>query len=192
MFNENNLQNSISYFYPIGIYSWGGNDAQKKSLTKEEFAYLEMGWIAQMIDLKFPISLIPARKSQVCMSVSNNSEMYDAFGNVFDCTEVSYAKSYEGTSYYLDNLSENSTIKATRNFSNWNEEIYTGILPCSTCKMLPVCGGACPKSWHEDMRACPPNKFNIEDKLKLQYIMNKGSEQQKQLILTTFKNRILE
>jgi uncharacterized protein len=36
--------------------------------------------------------------------------------------------------------------------------------------MLPVCGGACPKSWAEGRRACPPNKFNIKEKLILSYL----------------------
>src|SRR5260221_3772352 len=35
---EDGFQRKVSYFYPIGIYSWAQNEAQKDSLTKEEFA----------------------------------------------------------------------------------------------------------------------------------------------------------
>jgi uncharacterized protein len=168
------LQEKIAYFYPIGIYSWGGNDAQKASLTKEEFAELEIDWQLQMIQQGFAVGLLPGRVKKVCLSVSPTSEMYDAYGNIFNCTEVSYTSVYENTDYVLGNLKfPGDGTKVSRPLSNWNDEILENKFPCSTCKMLPVCGGACPKSWHEDMRACPPNKFNIKEKLALSYIASK-------------------
>jgi uncharacterized protein len=171
---ENNLQDKIAYFYPIGIYSWGGNDAQKASLTKEEFAELEIDWLLELIKHEFPVNLLPGRVNKVCLAVSPTSEMYDAYGNIFNCTEVSYTSFYEGTSYQLGNLKfPDDRVKVNRPLSDWNDEILNHKFPCSTCKMLPVCGGACPKSWHEDMRACPTNKFNIKDKLALSYILTK-------------------
>src|SRR6267154_2676262 len=39
---KNNFQDKISHFYPIGIYSWGGNDAHTNSLSKEEYAKKEL------------------------------------------------------------------------------------------------------------------------------------------------------
>ena len=44
---EHSLQNKLS-FYPIGVYAWG-NDAHKKSLTKEAFAKQEIIWQIEMI-----------------------------------------------------------------------------------------------------------------------------------------------
>jgi len=173
---ENNLQNKIDYFYPIGVYSWSKNDAHKKSLTKEEFAEREIGWFLEMIELGFTVSLLPGRIKSVCMAVSKASDVYDPYGNIFTCTEVTLTPVYEATDYKVGNLNfPVNTYSDRRTHSNWNDEILDGKFPCSTCKMLPVCGGACPKSWHEDMRACPPSKFNIKRKLELSYVVAKGN-----------------
>ena len=167
------MHKRISYFYATGIYAWG-NDAHKKSLTKEEFAQKEIYWLKLMYELGYNISLSPDRVRQVCMSVSPGAEMVDAFGNVFNCTEVSYIPTYEGTDYIMGNLKDDIDLLIKPNkLTTWNDTLLTDTFPCHTCKMLPVCGGGCPKSWHEDMRACPPSKFNIKDKLILRYAISK-------------------
>jgi uncharacterized protein len=174
---EHKLHEKLAYFYPIGVYSWGGNTAHKKSLTKEQFAEMEIGWMIEMIEHGFLPSLLPGRVKQVCMAVSKNSEMYDAFGNIFNCTEVSYTDFYKGTPYSLGNLKQDNTnFSVARPLSTWYSDMEdpgAKKFPCTTCKMLPVCGGGCPKSWHEDMRACPSAKFNIKDRLALSYVIAK-------------------
>jgi uncharacterized protein len=187
LLKENNLHQKIANFYPIGIYSWG-NDAHKKSLTKEEFAQRELVWLAQKIKNNFRVSsLIPNRVKKVCFTVSKHSEMYDSYGNVFDCSEVSYVPVYKGSEFVLGNINNASpTTKFKRSVLNdWNDTILTDKFPCHTCEMLPVCGGCCPKSWHEDMRACPTNKFNIKDKLMMSYVLNQPTKQD-------LKNKLLE
>lgn len=173
MLADTGLRDKIHYFYPIGVYSWG-NDAHKKSLTKEEFAEKEIEWLMEMYDYGFRPNLIPGRVREVCLAVSSKGEMIDAYGNIFNCTEVSYVQVYENTEYVLGNLKNDpKESSGPRPLSNWNEEVLNDQFPCTTCKMLPVCGGACPKSWHEGRRACPPNKFNIRDKLVLAYLSTK-------------------
>lgn len=167
--SEYNLQNKIT-FYPIGVYSWG-NDAHLKSLTKEEFAKWEILWLIELIKNKFPINFLRPRVKQVCLALSKNSEVYDSFGNIFNCTEIPYVSKYNESDYVLGSFF-NSSIVNDRKFKNWNEEVLTdSSIPCHTCNMLPVCGGACPKSWHEDMRACPSSKFNIKERLKLKHLV---------------------
>jgi uncharacterized protein len=173
---EKGLHQKIQYFYPIGIYSWGGNDAQTKSLTKEEFAQMEIDWLIEMLDLGYRPGFMPNRVKNVCMAVSDSSEMYDAFGNIFDCTEVSYSDTY-GDGYVLGNLKfDEVTYSSTRTFSNWNDQILANEFQCFSCKMLPVCGGCCPKSWREGRRACPNSKFNIKEKLALAYVIASSGE----------------
>lgn len=168
------FQKKVSYFYTTGVYSWGQNDAHKGSLTKEDFAEKEIDWLIELMEAGFNPKVLPSRQKQVCAAVNPDFEMYDAYGNVFNCTEVSYADSYVGTPYVLGTLIDPDNISQDRLLVNWNDEIAEeGRFPCNTCKMLPVCGGACPKSWHEDMRACPPAKFNIKEKLALAYIQSK-------------------
>jgi uncharacterized protein len=168
---SHNLQQKISHFYPIGIYSWG-NDAHLNSLSKEQFAEMEIDWMLQMIELGFPVSVLPGRKKQVCMAVNRESDMYDAFGNIFNCTELSYVPVYENTDYVLGNVKNETAPEQTkpRAFATWNDDILKDNYDCHTCKMLPVCGGGCPKSWVEGNRACPTPKFNIKDRLQLYYI----------------------
>lgn len=175
LIDQHQLQKKIAFFYPIGVYSWGGNDAHKKSLTKEEFAEMEIDWYIEMIKRDFTVNLLPGRVKKVCLAVSPSSEMVDAYGNIFNCTEVSYVDTYKDTPYSLGNLKfspSNSITETTRPLTNWNDLVLENKFPCNSCKMLPVCGGACPKSWHEDMRACPPNKFNIKEKLALTYLVS--------------------
>ncbi len=180
------LNKKIAYFYPIGVYAWG-NEAHKKSLTKEEFAKHEIAWLVEMIKAGFKPGLKPTRSKQVCMSVSKNAEMYDAFGNVSNCTEVSYVPQYADSDYFIGNLNNApNTFKPRNIISDWNDTLLTDQFPCHSCKMLPVCGGACPKSWHEDMRACPNPKFNIKDRLELMHLLATTNEETRTAKLDKF------
>lgn len=172
---KHNLQDKISSFYTASVYSWG-NDAHLKSFTKEEYAQLEIDWFIEMYQNGFKPYLLPGRVKTVCMALSPNSEMYDAYGNIFNCTEVSYVPIYEESDYVLGNLKfDEKTHSKKRVFKNWNDEIYENKYQCHSCKMLPVCGGGCPKSWHENMVACPPPKFNIKERLVLSYLYSQGN-----------------
>lgn len=178
------LDSKISYFYPIGIYSWG-NDAHLNSLNKDDFAKRELDWYAYMLQYDFAVGVLPARKKVVCMSVNPNSDVYDADGNIYNCTEIAYVPTYDNSDYISGNLANQDSYKRNM-ITDWNDTLLAKKYPCSSCQLLPVCGGACPKSWHEDMRACPPFKFNIKEKLLFTYLHNKRanfSEQEKEELI---------
>ncbi len=167
------FQDFISHFYVASVYSWG-NDAHLKSFSKEEFSEMEIDWLIEQFEHGFTPGLIPGRVKSVCLSVNPSNEMVDAYGNLFNCTEVSYVDVYQNTPYVLGNLKLDKTDSVyERPLANWNEEVLENKYQCHSCRMLPVCGGGCPKSWHEDMRACPTNKFNITEKLLLAYLQTK-------------------
>lgn len=172
-----NLQGKIN-FYTANVYSWAGNDAHKQSLTKEEFAQKEIEWRKEMIRTGFAHGFdMPKRKKITCMITSKDAEMFDAFGNVFNCSETSYSPFYEHSAYKLGNISQADGISTVRYLQNWNDIVQQEeTLPCHTCVMLPVCGGSCPKSWREGNIACPTNKFNLKDKLALNYRILKARE----------------
>lgn len=175
---EKKLHQKIDRFYPIGIYSWGGNDANNNSLTKEEFAQLEIQWLIEMLDLGYRPNFMPNRVKNVCMAVSESAEMYDAFGNIFGCTEVSYSEIY-GDEYVLGNLNINDGHNSKKKtFSDWNDKILNKEYQCFSCEMLPVCGGICPKSWKEGNNACPPMKYNVKERLALAYVLVCSEEYQ--------------
>ena len=170
------LHKKIGYLYFAAIYSWAGNDAHKKSLTKEEFSKLYLEWFVLKTQLGYHTThQMPRRKLQTCIAVGGPSEMYDAYGNTFNCTEVSYTDFYDNTPYNLGNL-KNDHLKEhiDKPLNAWNNDILDGTQqPCHNCRMLPVCGGACPKSWKENNTACPPFKYNIKKELELRYIMKR-------------------
>jgi uncharacterized protein len=173
---ENNLQKKVN-FYIAPIHNWGDNGAaEKEGVGINEFATLEIDWMLELIKLGFPVKIIPERSKIVCMVVNNESEVYDAFGNISTCWEVPYTPIYENTENYIGNLkfkAPNDDKKAP--MRNWNDTIREGKTWCRDCNILPICGGQCPKHWLDGTPACPTYKFNIEDRLIMQYINNTAS-----------------
>jgi uncharacterized protein len=170
---EAGLAESVK-FYTSPIHAWG-NDAHKTALTSQEYAELEVQWLALQIRLGFNVGLVPARRKIVCMSVHKQAEVLDAYGNTFNCTEVSYVPSYGKPNVYetrvpVSSIKTKSSLKPSlaENLNSFNDNILTGKQDqCANCKMLPVCGGQCPKSWHENMEPCPSAKRNMRDRLNL-------------------------
>lgn len=163
---EAGVQRELSV-YVAPVHSWG-NDAHKLSLEKEEFARWEIGWLTEMLDLGFDPMLIPRRKPIVCLAVQPDAFLVDAYGAVFNCTEVSYVPSY-GTpnEYELGHLGDDDDPSVRARLGTFGDRIADSELPCASCRMLPVCGGSCPKQWLEELNPCPPTKLNIEDRLLL-------------------------
>jgi uncharacterized protein len=177
---EEGLPERIS-FYTAPIHSWG-NDAHTRSLSPEEFSAKEIGWLSEMILLGFQPALIPPRKPIVCMAVMPQAELVDAYGTIFNCTEVSYVPTY-GTpnEYAISHLSGKEMPGKRERLGNFNERVRQGEYPCSSCRMLPVCGGACPKSWQEGLEPCPSAKRNIEQRLLLSYAVSRMEQQMNSL-----------
>jgi len=156
-------------FYVASVYSWG-NAAHELALPPEEFSAMEMAWLSEQISLGFDPRLIPPVKPVVCMAVKPESRLYDAYGNIFNCTEVSYVPSYGmPNKYMLGQVWNIAKEDKHGRLDGFNQKISEGIYPCSTCSILPICGGACPKKWLEGYVPCPSIKRNINDRLKLAY-----------------------
>lgn len=169
---EHKLQDKVG-FYVAPIHNWGDNNAEKeRGIAKNDLAIQEIDWMMELLKLGFSVNILPARKKIICMVVNKDSEVYDAFGNVSTCWEIPYTPVFEDTEYYIGNLKSGTieTDDAKIPMRNWNMDIAKGETWCATCKILPVCGGACPKHWLAGTPACPTYKFNIEDRLVLQYI----------------------
>lgn len=154
------IQDRLS-FYVAPVHSWG-NDADKASLTLDQFAEMEMEWFARMYVRGYRMRLLPSRKPVVCLALQREGEMMDAYGETFNCTEVSYVPAYGTPNKYR------LSAKEGRAFNDFNSMISSKIkLPCSDCAILPACGGACPKLWLEGKSPCPPIKRNLPERLSL-------------------------
>ena len=103
----------------------------------------------------------------VCMAVQPDAEVIDAFGNVYNCTETPYVPVYNDSEYLMGNIQfppESIHPKKDR-LVTWNQDLSKGEFPCASCPILPICGGACPKQWHESISPCPSIKYNLKDRL---------------------------
>jgi uncharacterized protein len=165
-FAEAGIQDKITYnFAPI--HAWG-NDADAVSLTPVEFANYEIEWFAEMLHLGFSVPLVPSRVNTVCMAVMPDSELVDAEGNLFNCTEVSYVPTYGSPNEYgIGHVIEGTDPNKREKLGDFAHRVKNGDYPCTTCRMYPVCGGACPKLWREGYEPCPSAKRNIEHRLLL-------------------------
>lgn len=165
-------------FYTVGIYSWG-NDAHLTALKKEEYAAMEINWLIEMFNYGKRLNIVPGVEEFACYALTPHTELYDAYGNVYDCSEVPLVPTYKeknelrlGTADY-----EGAFPLDKKKFHSWPERIKADKnVWCSNCKMLPVCGGSCPKQWHEGKPACPSFKFNMEDRLALTYMQYKDKD----------------
>lgn len=190
-----NLQKKIDKLYFIGIYSWGGNDAHKNSLTKEKFAMMKLKWEILKLRLGYrQREKLYIRKKQTCIATGGTTEMYDAFGNIYNCTEIPYADIYKDSEYILGNLKDDHQKNLTNKPHNdWYDIVKnTDKYPCHSCKLLPVCGGSCPKSWTEGNPACPSFKFSILKELELEYLVRKVPDQQLPGVLEKFEMSLEE
>lgn len=169
---EKNLHLGVGvYFAPI--HDWG-NDAGEDSMSMQDFSQHELVWYAQMMEKGFSIGLIPNRKKVACLSLSPTSEVFDAYGDVYDCSEMSQVTSYGSPNRYrVDNLNLVATDRNQRLFSDFNDRIEKGETTCKDCYCLPLCGGACPKSWEDGHIPCPSFKYNLSQRLLLQYANNR-------------------
>lgn len=166
------IQDQVT-FYVAPIRSWG-NDAHQKSLSMEEFADWEIQWYVEMLDLGFRPRVLPGLKKVVCVAVSETSEVIDANGELFACTEASYVNAYGTPNQYGIGHIETAGLQPVQRelFGKFFDRVQDGIYDCNTCRILPVCGGCCPKLWHEGIPACPVPKFNIDKRLLIQYAIS--------------------
>jgi len=164
-------------FYVAPIHAWG-NEADEDAVAADEFANLEIGWMVQMAELGFSVSAVPSRKPVVCLAAMPDGELTDAYGNLFKCTEVSYLEAYdERHEYALGSLESPRFADHRTRAHAWGEEIAARAYPCAECEMLPVCGGGCPKLWHEGKVPCPTAKHNIRERLWVDYALRRQRSQ---------------
>lgn len=173
------IHQRIETFYVAPVHPWG-NDVDDIAPDPEEFAAWQIAWFAEMVKLGFNVGLIPQRNELVCMAVQPDSVLVDAYGNLFNCTEVSYVPTYEVETashekrniYAIGDLHRGEDPKQRELLSSFYDRVEKGEYPCHSCNMLPTCGGSCPKQWLERIKPCPPAKYNIKERLILKYLLS--------------------
>ena len=168
LLKSENLQNSVSYYIAL-VHSWG-NDAHLSALSLQEFANFQVAVLKKMKTMGFSVGWLPNRiKKNTCTATTKEDIIIDAYGNTHRCSEVPYVTTYGKYNTENDALtpfvSEHDAL-----FDDWYNVVARKEYQCGTCNILPLCGGACPKAWHEGHVPCPPMKFNLPD-LLLQQLM---------------------
>jgi uncharacterized protein len=191
---EDGIHSKIASIYFMSIYSWAQNDAHSNSFTKEEFAFLRLQWECLKIKLGYSYSFIlpRERKYNTCMATDSRSEMYDPYGNIFNCTEVSLTDIYANSQYQIGNINFIDKLdNPTRMFSNWFDLIEKNPhYQCHSCKVFPICGGGCPKSWTEKNAPCPTFRNSIASDIQLKEIMSEAKIEDREKLIDSFKGRL--
>jgi uncharacterized protein len=162
------------------LTNWGDKTAgDEQGFTVHEFAEMEIEWLMYAKQKGFGVGyVLPKRHYDVCMAVNDKSEVYDALGNITPCYEFPYTPKYQEEKYMIGNLlNDESTYNKKTEIRGWYDDLATCSVStkCSKCNLFPVCGGGCPKNWYNGEVTCPTMKVNIEDKLVLQYLLDKSN-----------------
>lgn len=150
------------------VHSWG-NDVSARALARREFARQEAEWIRLATALGISAGFLASRaRTATCLATMPTAEVIDPDGNIYSCSEhplvpIDRDRGRVGT---VDSLGPDEQ-RGPGLYAGWYDEVSAGRWPCSRCPFLPVCGGGCPKLWHEGSMACPSYKFNWADRLDL-------------------------
>ncbi|MFV0524940.1 MAG: radical SAM protein [Acidimicrobiales bacterium] len=164
-------------FYVAPVHDWS-NTAGARSLPAEEFARLEIEWLARMIQRGLAAPLMPERKPVVCVAVNAQGTVTDPDGRAHRCTEHVLVDAYAaGPPRPVPvelSAGPASSGPADRpdpgdDLVDFYDQVERGHYDCSSCPMLPVCGGACPKAWLDGATPCPSAKLNLPERLVLAY-----------------------
>lgn len=169
------------------VTDWGEVKGSENGLVRSDFARLEIRWLSKLMRHDFQVQLLPRRRFGACMVVNPASEVIDAYGQVYSCWEMPYTKTYQDVvevrlpfptlSPYGETGGKTEDNKSMGwKLRNWHDEILNDEYGCTKCEFLPVCGGACPKSWIEGKPPCPSFKFNTPDKLAMSVLHSLGEE----------------
>ena len=145
-------------FYVAPLHSWG-NDAHKRAMASASFAEFELTVLDRLSHHGFGVSYLPAKRPIVCMAVQRDAALFDAEGDQYNCTEVSYVPKYGAPNLYRIGLECNSQAKL---FERLTIASLQGPISAhhARCRLR-----GCPKQWEEGLTPCPPTKLNIGERL---------------------------
>jgi uncharacterized protein len=151
------------------VHSWG-NDVTSIELEARRFAELESEWLhlAQWLGIGFT-SLPGAVRQTTCKATSIRREIFDTAGRVYSCSEHPLVPGARDTGV-IATVGDlvGSAGRPRGQYDGWYDEIESGAQQCARCPLLPVCGGSCPKSWHEGNLPCPSMKFNWKTRMDIE------------------------
>ena len=171
MLYKHNMQDKI-IFYTTPVVSWSNNGAGSM-LGHKLLGKLSSKHIEYMINHNFKVTILPKRVAPYqCIGTDNDAEMYDADGNILDCSETSYSEYYKSKGFVLGNVEQKIIVPNKRSCLHDVPQMLLEkrVYPCNNCKFYPLCGGLCPLGLLEKEPRCPSFIYNIEDRIYLDYL----------------------
>ncbi len=149
------------------VHSWG-NDLSSTALSTEEAAVAEIQWMEEMERLGLPYGLLPGEAViSTCVATDRRSEVIGPDGTLFSCTETPLTEQAPKDAIGSVTDLQLSISRPAGQYDRWASALQDERLPCSTCELRPVCGGACPKLWSEGVVACPTTKLNFDERVQI-------------------------
>jgi|GEM_PF-1533731 len=179
-FADHCFQNRVTFRFDqaINVAATGPDDiapGDTGGFDTKEFAELEFEFLLHAIQKGFIQSILPARTFVPCFAVDESSVVADQYGNLFSCHALPYMNHPASEPNRIgDLLSAGNDLRANTRFRNWFNQLENDKGICYGCSLFPSCGGGCRLKDGEEESACPPFKYNIEDRLILNYIHQKS------------------
>lgn len=151
-------------FQLIPVYAWS-NDVSEFELDKRDYAQFEVTLIDHMLSLGLKVALLPETPHPiVCVAVDPRAEVVGPDGACFSCTEHVLVPAHAS-----DAIGKVASMHGPRPKGAFDDFNRTAVreLPCKSCVMFGICGGACPKHWREGSEPCPSFKYNLRERLDL-------------------------
>ena len=129
-------------------------------------------YILYMLMHGFRTEILPHRSGPyICIGTMKESLMYDAYGNIYDCSETAYSTRYLGGPLHLGNIHNRGNKRKNSALATIPHMLLSGqIKQCKDCKYYPLCGGLCPLALYEKEPRCPMFIYNIEDRMLINAI----------------------
>ena len=108
-------------------------------------------YILYMLTHGFRTEILPHRSGPyICIGTMKESLMYDAYGNIYDCSETAYSTRYLGGPLHLGNIHNRGNKRKNSALATIPHMLLSGqIKQCKDCKYYPLCGGLCPLALYE-------------------------------------------
>ena len=150
------------------VHSWG-NDVSQVELGKAHYAERAAAWTEKALSLGLQAETMPqAPRTGTCLATVRNAELLDSEGRMYACSEHPLVPGERDTKVIATLTSLSARLpRPAGQFDAWYDQVGSGARGCSSCPLLPVCGGACPKLWDEGHVPCPSWKYNWVQMLDL-------------------------
>jgi len=163
-YKANTWKKTKFYLSPIEIRLGTDDSENTNAQTPQKFSKLFNDFI--QIGKKKGIPLfIPGFYKGSCTATKENSMVIDPKGNIFKCWDEVIKENLKVAT--ID--SKPDTILEQIKNSNWSTFKASNTSLCSTCKLLPACGGNCAIKHKETVEyegfhsACPPIKLILKE-----------------------------